>query len=217
MTNISEHDTEQEWEGHTGEDSWVNFFVSGDAVCVDDYLEDLGEFILSEETGSLHVVVVNNGEGGLLDVLLSLLHLFHSILHVLIVCRGHPRESEVDSVLFFEFVQTGIEGLFFMEEDFKNFKKGHLIGFRLERGHNLGLLEVLSDSDSGLADHFLGVLDGVVQLSNLRLELVSVSTWWDVESLAHEGVAYLVELFSGVLAVLEDNDIDASQSVISLS
>jgi hypothetical protein len=83
--------------------------------------------------------------------------------------------------------------------------------------NNLNLLKIFSYSDSGLLDHFLGIQDRVVQLIYLLFELVSVSTRWDVKSLTHERIAYLVEFFSGVLAVLEDDHIDASQSVVPLA
>jgi hypothetical protein len=104
VSNISEHDTEQEWEGHAGKHCWVHLFVSRDTVSVDNLLEDNCEFILSEERRRLDVVAALKDEGGLLDVFVVLLHLLHCILHVLVVTSSNPRESEEYSVLFFKFV-----------------------------------------------------------------------------------------------------------------
>jgi hypothetical protein len=104
VSNISEHDTEQEWKGHAGKHCWVHLFVSRDSVRVDNLLENNSELILSEERRRLDVVAALKDEGGLLDVSLVLLHLLHCVLHVLVVTPGNPRKSEEYSVFFFEFI-----------------------------------------------------------------------------------------------------------------
>lgn len=38
MTHVTEHDTEQEWEGYCGKQGWVGFAISSNAVCLDDIL-----------------------------------------------------------------------------------------------------------------------------------------------------------------------------------
>ncbi len=93
MSNISKHDTEQEWEGHTGEHCRVHFFVCRDTVSVDNLLEYNSEFILSEKTGWLDIVAALKGESGLLDIFVVLLHLLHCVLHVLVVTSRNPRKS----------------------------------------------------------------------------------------------------------------------------
>ena len=99
MSDISKHHTEQEREGHTSKNCWVDLFVSWYSVSIDDLLEHLCELILPEETGWLYVMTVDGGEGRLLNILVSLSHLIHCILHVLEISLCNPSESQVDSVL----------------------------------------------------------------------------------------------------------------------
>lgn len=49
MHDITEHDTKEEGESHTSEDSRVDFLESWDTISVDDLLEGPGEFIGLEE------------------------------------------------------------------------------------------------------------------------------------------------------------------------
>lgn len=51
MSEISEHDGEEEREGDDGEESWVDLLVGSDSVGVDDGLESLGEPGCSMEGG----------------------------------------------------------------------------------------------------------------------------------------------------------------------
>jgi hypothetical protein len=46
-----------------------------------------------------------------------------------------------------------------MKENLENFQERHLVGICLVCRYNLGLLKVVSDPDSGLANHLVGVLD----------------------------------------------------------
>lgn len=48
MTNITEHDTEQERECHNCEQTWVDFFITRHTVGIDDQLEDRLEFVQLE-------------------------------------------------------------------------------------------------------------------------------------------------------------------------
>ena len=38
MPHVSEHDPEQEWEGHNGEQPWVDLFVPRHTISVNDFL-----------------------------------------------------------------------------------------------------------------------------------------------------------------------------------
>ena len=45
MTNVTKHNTKQEWEGNYGENSWVHLLVHWNTISIDDFLECVGEFI----------------------------------------------------------------------------------------------------------------------------------------------------------------------------
>jgi len=57
MTKIAKHDTEEEGESDTGEDGRINFFIGGNTICVNDFLEYPGEFIISEQARWLHIMI----------------------------------------------------------------------------------------------------------------------------------------------------------------
>jgi hypothetical protein len=85
VTKITKHDAEQEGEGHTSKDCRVNFFVRGDTISVDDFLEDPGEFIISEQTRRFDVVVCDHHKVGYFNItvtLLDALDLAQKVRHV---------------------------------------------------------------------------------------------------------------------------------------
>ena len=49
MTQITEHDAEQEWESDDGVQSGISFLVRCDSICVDQVLEATSEFVCSIE------------------------------------------------------------------------------------------------------------------------------------------------------------------------
>lgn len=65
MTNITKHDTEQEWERNTSEDSWVNFLVGWNSVSVDNLLIGPGKLVSLEMGWRLDTMAVDfNTPGG---------------------------------------------------------------------------------------------------------------------------------------------------------
>mmetsp|Transcript_3937 Transcript_3937/g.8463 ORF Transcript_3937/g.8463 Transcript_3937/m.8463 type:complete len:356 (+) Transcript_3937:1110-2177(+) len=56
MAKVAKHDSEQEGEGHDGEDSWVHLTVVGNAVRIHNGLEALGELVGPEVGGRLLVL-----------------------------------------------------------------------------------------------------------------------------------------------------------------
>lgn len=50
MTDITEHDCEQEGESDNGEQSRIDFLVRADTVSVDDILETFGELVRAMES-----------------------------------------------------------------------------------------------------------------------------------------------------------------------
>lgn len=51
MTNVAEHDGEQEWKSDNGEKSWVNLLIRCDTIAVHDSLEALSELVGTMECG----------------------------------------------------------------------------------------------------------------------------------------------------------------------
>ncbi len=58
VTDIAEHDTEQEGERDTRENCWIYFFVDGNTVSVDNFLESPCEFIVPEESWWFDCVLI---------------------------------------------------------------------------------------------------------------------------------------------------------------
>jgi len=45
MTNITKHNTKQEWESNDSKYRWIYFLIHGDTIGVNDFLENTSEFI----------------------------------------------------------------------------------------------------------------------------------------------------------------------------
>ena len=58
MTNVSEHDSKQEWESHRGEEGWICFLVPGHTISVNNLLGNLGEVIGNKVSGWFHVLEI---------------------------------------------------------------------------------------------------------------------------------------------------------------
>ena len=100
MTNVSEHDSKQEWEGHTCEETWVNFLVIWDTVCVNDLLESICELVSSEQgwlgkTWDLGwtYLILETRQSFLFDNILNLI--------LKLEIRWSPNESSKDHVVLF--------------------------------------------------------------------------------------------------------------------
>ena len=52
MHDISKHNSEEEWESHRGEDSWVDFLILRDTVSVNDHLEGHGKLVSLNQSWS---------------------------------------------------------------------------------------------------------------------------------------------------------------------
>ena len=51
MPDVAKHHTEQEGECDSGIDCWVDFFIRGNTIRVNNFLVDLGKFICLEVSG----------------------------------------------------------------------------------------------------------------------------------------------------------------------
>ena len=59
MANISEHDTKEEGEGHTGKKGWINFLIQRYSVGVHYILVHLGKSVGFNKSRRLYLVVAN--------------------------------------------------------------------------------------------------------------------------------------------------------------
>lgn len=62
MSNITKHDTKQEWESYHCENSWVDFLVHGNTISVNDFLEDIRELVCLDVSRWLNGVVLESLE-----------------------------------------------------------------------------------------------------------------------------------------------------------
>ena len=58
MTDVTEHDSEQEWEGDHAKHTWVDFFVGWNAISVSDLLERSTEARGSEVCGWCGIEII---------------------------------------------------------------------------------------------------------------------------------------------------------------
>lgn len=51
VTHVSKHDAKEEGESHTSIDSWIDLFVGGHSISVDNLLVDVGELVSFHKSG----------------------------------------------------------------------------------------------------------------------------------------------------------------------
>jgi hypothetical protein len=109
MTHITEHDTEQEGESHTGKYSRVNFLVHGNTISVNDFLEGPCELISFKVSRRLDSMVTKSlivRSGIVLKNFPDLRLLFN----------GAPEEANVGGLTLLHLVEGMIESLFLGNE-----------------------------------------------------------------------------------------------------
>jgi hypothetical protein len=191
VTHISEHDTEEEGEGHTGKDCWVNFFVGRNTICIDDFLESPCESIDPEHARWLDVMLQDQSEGGNFHIDVLLPDFLQIFVDLGLVSSGDPAVPMEESALLLKLVETGIEGLLLIEEELIELDKGDgvLNGWVLR--DLLDLLEELSQSESGGADEILRVINTSLEVSDAVGHVLLVNGLRNVEVLAHKGITNL--------------------------
>ena len=95
-------------EGHDSEDRGVDLLVGGDAVRVDDLLEDPCDLVEAEQTRGPHRVVLDHLECGYLNVAVALLEPLDLSEYLLVVLAGYPAEAQVQLVLLLELVERRV-------------------------------------------------------------------------------------------------------------
>jgi hypothetical protein len=113
VTHITEHDTEQEREGDTSEDSGVDFFVHGDTISVDDLLEGPCELVSLEVSRRFNSVVTKS-------LIVSCGVVLENLSDLWLLLNRAPEETNVSSSTLFHLVEGMVESLFFGNEPFVN-------------------------------------------------------------------------------------------------
>ena len=115
MSHISKHDTKEEGERNTSEDSGVNFLVHGDTIGVDNLLESPSEVIVFYVSGWLDCVVTESLKvcGGVCLQCLS---------NLLFVGNWTPEESNVSTSTLSHVIEGMIKCFFLCNEPFVDFK-----------------------------------------------------------------------------------------------
>ena len=116
MTYITKHDTEQEWEGHNSEHSWVYFLVVRDTISVDNLLEHHCDFVNSKMCGRFYSVILNLLKSWDSVRIILNFKLCHFSNDFFVIILRNPAEPNIESILLLELVQRGVETLLFLEE-----------------------------------------------------------------------------------------------------
>jgi len=122
VTNITEHDTEQEREGHYCENSRIDFLIVRDTISVYDLLEDPGDIVSSEKRRWLNTMIMDYLK--LRDLNVSVLGFdpFNLSHCCFIVKIGNPAEANIEATFNLKFVQGRIKSLFFHDEHLVHFQ-----------------------------------------------------------------------------------------------
>lgn len=116
MTHISEHDTEEEGEGDTGENSRVNFFIRGNTIGVHNFLESPCEIVASEQTRRFHVMFGDDVECWNFHIHIFVFNFLHLRVDLDFVSSGDPAIPMEELIFFLELIKTGVENLFLIQE-----------------------------------------------------------------------------------------------------
>jgi hypothetical protein len=160
VTDITEHDTEKEGEGGNGEKTRVDFSISRSTVCIDDFLEDPGDFVESEMSRGLDVT----REGSFLEVAASdfgftSLEFSDGLTDFVRDFNRAPAASLVQGLVGFKGIEVVINSLFFQKEESKVFNEG------IRDGFSSGLSKVFKES----LDSSLSKTNNILSFSNLGI------------------------------------------------
>ena len=111
MTHVTEHHSEEEWEGDDGHWNWVRFLVVWYTISVNNQLEDSCEVCSLEVSWSWNgVVVISDDLGSAI--------LLQSTSHKVLLLNWRPEIPNETLVLPFHLVQGFVKSLFFSQEHF---------------------------------------------------------------------------------------------------
>jgi hypothetical protein len=202
VTNITEHNTEHEGESSDGEKSRIDFSISGNTVCVDDFLVGTRNIIKSEMSwGRFIFWVVSDREFTTSNSRITLSEFAQGLLDLFNRFLRNPNITVINSILKLEGVEIMIDGLLLGNEILDVFYVWIFTIFS-----TAGLREEIKNIlNMGLGDgkDGLGVTDLFLVFSNLELEGLVI--FWDT--------------ISGKIRILENLYLEAwkeSQTLLSL-
>lgn len=109
MTNITEHDAEQEGECNDCKNTWVNFLVGRNTVSVDDFLENPCDLIEPKETWRSYTVILDNFQCRDIDIAILIFETFNLTKNCLVIGIWDPAETEVESIFNLKLIQSRVK------------------------------------------------------------------------------------------------------------
>ena len=226
VPDVTEHDTEEEREGHHCEYSRIDLLVVRYAISVNDLLEDPGDIVRAEQRRRLDAVIMHDLELWDLDVTVLCLDTLDLSHCHFIVKVGDPAEANVETSLYLELVQSSIESLLFHNEHLVNLEDRDLEDVFVDisiimhiRAVNdlLDTLEVVLKAKAGIIYKIFCIIDSSFQVLNSSLNFVVAQSRGDVNLASHKGLAYLGQLLSDCGTLLENDDINSAEASVNAS
>lgn len=206
VTQVTEHDSEEEWETDGGKGGWVEFLVVRHSILVHNQLgkeEEVVELKVSGRLNFSNVLLVEDGS-------LEGVHLF-SEGWLFVDWAPEVADKGLDSSL--HLVHGEVDSLLLGDSPLVDLKHADVID------HSLLSVELV-DGHKILLDLTLGDVNEVVSfskhLSDVSDLVVNLSGGWEFKSLSHEGVTNSLNFVSDLGTFLENDQIDESLLLLNL-
>ena len=198
MAHITEHHSEEEWEGHDRHWDWVGFLVAWHTISVNNHLEDSCEVCSLKISWSWNgVVVISNDLGSAI--------LLQSTSHKVLLLDWSPEIPDETLVLPFHLIEGFVKSLFFSQEHLVDVDGGRGFSFLITITFDLVELdELISQGLLRPVEYTSGISNRLGNLLDLWGDFLQVG---ELKSLARETVTDFLNSFSDVLSVPEDNDV----------
>lgn len=121
MHDVTEHYTEQEWEGDAGKHSRIGFFVIGNAIGVNNLLVDCCKFCRPKH-GWHYQFRVRLSDFDV-NVNALILQFCHMVQKILLPVEGDPEKSDRESSALFRHVESSVDCFFSGHELFVNWNQ----------------------------------------------------------------------------------------------
>jgi hypothetical protein len=201
MAHITEHHSEEEWEGHDRHWYWVCFLVVWHSISVNNHLEDSCEICSLKVSWPWNgVIVISNDLGSAI--------LLQSTSYKVLLLDWSPEISDKTLVLPFHLIEGFVKSLFFSQEHLVDVDGGRGLSFLVTITFDLIKLdELVSQRLLCPVKHTSGISNRLGNLLDLWGDFLQVR---ELKSLARETVTYFLNSFSDVLSIPEDNDVHRS-------
>ena len=176
MTHISEHDSEQEWEGDLREYGWVDFLIHGHSIGVDDLLKGECEVVNLDVGGWLDGVAGELLEvgGGMVDQDLS---------DPVLLFIGTPEIPNVGGGACLHEIDLSVDVFLLGDEPLVDFQGTDLVSCVVVVTYLIDLEQVALELLLGVFGQGLGLSDTVLHFLDFRGNSLER---WEIKSLSHE-------------------------------